>query len=79
MTHELVRALFAASANPAPTPWRIVTKMAFFIGLIGAFRGSLLHGLVLAPVLSRTSATPATALCFAGARPCCWAKSASGS
>ena len=48
MTHELVRALFAASANPTPTPWRIVTKMAFFIGLIGAFGGSLLHGLVLA-------------------------------
>jgi copper transport protein len=58
MTHELVRALFAASANPAPTPWRIVTKMAFFIGLIGAFGGSLLHGLVLAPVLSRTSVDP---------------------
>ena len=48
----------AASANPAPAPWRIVTKMAFFIGLIGAFGGSLLQGLVLAPVLSRTSVDP---------------------
>jgi copper transport protein len=44
MTHELVRALFAASANPAPTPWRIVTKMAFFIGLIGAFGGACCTG-----------------------------------
>jgi copper transport protein len=58
MTHELVRAVLAASANPTPPPWRILTKMAFFIGLIGVFGGSLLHGLVLAPVLSRTSVDP---------------------
>jgi copper transport protein len=45
--------------NPAPEAWRIITKIAYFAGLIGTFGGSLLHLLVLNPVLSRSSVSPA--------------------
>lgn len=45
----------AAVANPAPALWRIVTKMAYFAGLIGTIGATMLHLLVLRPVLKRHS------------------------
>jgi copper transport protein len=45
----------AAVANPTPALWRIVTKMAYFAGLIGTIGATMLHLLVLRPVLKRPS------------------------
>ncbi|WP_285485442.1 copper resistance D family protein [Amycolatopsis sp. NBRC 101858] len=45
----------AAVANPTPALWRIVTKMAYFAGLIGTIGATMLHLLVLRPVLKRQS------------------------
>ena len=54
-THLLVQAVLAADANPTPEPWRVITKMAYFIGLIGTTGLSMLYLLVLRPVLRRPS------------------------
>ncbi len=45
----------AAVANPTPAPWRVITKMAYFAGLIGTIGATMLHLLVLRPVLKRQS------------------------
>lgn len=45
----------AADANPTPELWRIITKMAYFAGLIAATGVCMLHLLVLRPVLRRDS------------------------
>ncbi|MFJ7212952.1 copper resistance D family protein [Amycolatopsis sp. NPDC098790] len=42
----------AAVANPTPAPWRVITKMAYFAGLIGTIGATMLHLLVLRPVLN---------------------------
>ena len=42
-------------ANPTPAPWRVITKMAYFAGLIGTIGATMLHLLVLRPVLKRRS------------------------
>jgi copper transport protein len=42
-------------ANPTPAPWRVITKMAYFAGLIGTIGATMLHLLVLRPVLRRPS------------------------
>lgn len=45
----------AAVANPTPAAWRVITKMAYFAGLIGTIGATMLHLLVLRPVLKRPS------------------------
>lgn len=52
MTHELMCALLSSSPYPTPAPWRVLTKTAFFIGLIGTIGGSLAYAFVVAPVLA---------------------------
>lgn len=49
----------AAVANPVPAAWRVITKMAYFAGLIGSIGATMLHLLVLRPVLKRRSVDPA--------------------
>ncbi|UOZ02952.1 copper resistance D family protein [Amycolatopsis sp. WQ 127309] len=58
MWFSLAQAVPAATANPAPALWRIVTKMAYFAGLIGTIGATMLHLLVLRPVLNRPSVDP---------------------
>lgn len=58
MTNELILAVLASDANPTPAPWRVLTKMAFFIGLIGTLGSSLVYAVVVEPVLSRSSVDP---------------------
>jgi copper transport protein len=58
MPHPLVNVVLANSANPTPELWRIVTKMTYFIGLIGVTGASMLYLLVLRPVLRRPSVDP---------------------
>ncbi len=55
LTSVLAAAVPAAEANPLPALWRIVTKMAYFAGLITTLGGSALWLLVLRPVLRRPS------------------------
>jgi putative copper export protein len=56
LSHPLLQAAVpAAVANPAPEVWRIVTKMAYFAGLLGTVGVCMLYLLVLRPVLRRTS------------------------
>lgn len=59
LSHLLAQVVPAAEANPTPAPWRVITKMAYFIGLIGSIGGTMLHLLVLRPVLKRPSVDPA--------------------
>lgn len=59
LSHLLAQVVPAAEANPTPALWRIVTKMAYFIGLIGSIGVTMLHLLVLRPVLKRPSVDPA--------------------
>ena len=47
--------LAAADPNPKPELWRIITKMAYFAGLIAVTGVCMLHLLVLRPVLRRDS------------------------
>ena len=55
----LAAAVPAAEANPLPALWRIVTKMAYFAGLITTLGGAASWLLVLRPVLRRPSVDPA--------------------
>lgn len=57
-SHLLVHAVLAVDANPTPEPWRVITKMAYFGGLIGTIGVSMLYLLVLRPVLRRSSVDP---------------------
>lgn len=59
MSPLLTQAVLAADANPTPEVWRVVTKMAYFAGLIGTIGGCMLHLIVLRPVLARPSVDPA--------------------
>jgi putative copper export protein len=59
MWYSLAQAVPAVDANPTPALWRIVTKMAYFAGLIGTIGATMLHLLVLRPVLKRPSVDPA--------------------
>jgi putative copper export protein len=43
----------AAVANPIPAPWRVITKITYFAGLITTFGGAMLYLIVLRPVLRR--------------------------
>ncbi|QUQ72461.1 copper resistance D family protein [Kutzneria sp. CA-103260] len=54
----LAQAVPADQANPLPALWRILTKMAYFAGLITTLGGSALYLLVLRPVLRRPSVDP---------------------
>lgn len=59
MLSEVLTQLAAADPNPTPTPWRVITKVAYFVGLFGTFGGSLVYVLVVRPVLARPSVAPA--------------------
>ncbi|WP_146615889.1 copper resistance D family protein [Nonomuraea aridisoli] len=54
MLSQALSQLAAADPNPDPAAWRIITKIAYFAGLIGTFGGTLLYVLVLHPVLTRS-------------------------
>lgn len=54
MLSQVLSELLAADPNPAPAAWRIITKIAYFVGLIGTFGGTLLYVLVLNPLLARS-------------------------
>jgi copper transport protein len=56
---QVLTQLAAADPNPTPAPWRVITMVAYFIGLIGTFGGSLIYVLVVRPVLARPSVAPA--------------------
>ncbi|GHH71342.1 hypothetical protein GCM10018793_06350 [Streptomyces sulfonofaciens] len=59
MTSPLLTHVVLANVyNPTPAPWRIITKMAYFAGLIGVIGGCMLHLIVLRPVLRRASVDP---------------------
>jgi copper transport protein len=49
----LLQSVFVNSANPLPAAWRLISEMAYFIGLIGAIGSTMLYLLVLRPVLRR--------------------------
>ena len=49
----------AVDPNPTPVPWRVLTMVAYFVGLLTTFGGTLLYVLVVAPVLARPSVDPA--------------------
>jgi copper transport protein len=53
MSFLLTQAVSAADANPTPEVWRVVTKMAYFAGLIGSIGGCMLLLIVLRPVWRR--------------------------
>lgn len=59
MLPSLLAQVPAAVANPVPAPWRVITKMAYFAGLIGTIGATTLHLLVLRPVLKGQSVDPA--------------------
>ncbi|MET7993383.1 CopD family protein [Amycolatopsis sp. NPDC005232] len=59
MSLLLAQAVSAAEANPTPEVWRVITKMAYFAGLIGSVGGCMLYLIVLRPVLRRPSVDPA--------------------
>ncbi|WP_432846584.1 copper resistance D family protein [Amycolatopsis sp. CA-161197] len=59
MSLLLTQAVSAAEANPTPEVWRVITKMAYFAGLIGSIGGCMLYLIVLRPVLRRPSVDPA--------------------
>ncbi|GHJ39330.1 copper resistance D family protein [Streptomyces sp. TS71-3] len=50
--------VLANAYNPTPAPWRIITKMAYFAGLIAVIGGCMAHLIVLRPVLRRSSVDP---------------------
>ncbi|MCI2416907.1 CopD family protein [Saccharopolyspora sp. K220] len=58
MLLQVLSQLAAEDPNPAPEAWRIITKIAYFVGLIGTFGGTLLYVLVVSPVLARSSVNP---------------------
>jgi putative copper export protein len=51
--------MLAVTAYQAPAPWRFLTEIAFFIGLFGALGVTLVHGIVIRPVLRRPTVDPA--------------------
>lgn len=57
-SHLIAEVVLANAANPTPAPWRIITKMTYFAGLIGAFGVCMLHLIVVRPVLHRPSVAP---------------------
>jgi copper transport protein len=59
MSFLLAQVVPGATANPTPAPWRVITKMAYFAGLIGTIGATMLYLLVLRPVLKRPSVDPA--------------------
>ncbi|QRP47719.1 copper resistance D family protein [Amycolatopsis sp. FDAARGOS 1241] len=59
MSFLLTQAVSAAEANPTPEVWRVITKMAYFAGLIGSIGGCMLLLIVLRPVWRRPSVDPA--------------------
>lgn len=58
ISHLLTQTVLAADANPTPEPWRVITKMAFFVGMIGFTGVTMLYLIVLRPVLNRPSVDP---------------------
>jgi copper transport protein len=54
-----VLAQAAEDPNPNPAAWRMITKIAYFVGLLGTFGGTLAYVLVLRPILARSSVDPA--------------------
>jgi putative copper export protein len=50
---SLTTAVPAAVANPVPAPWRVITKITYFVGLITTFGGAMAYVVVLRPVLRR--------------------------
>jgi putative copper export protein len=52
---QVLTQLAAADPNPTPAPWRVITMVVYFIGLIGTFGGCLMYVLVVRPVLARPS------------------------
>ncbi|KIF77995.1 hypothetical protein QR77_37580 [Streptomyces sp. 150FB] len=58
MSHLIAHVVLANAANPTPAPWRIITKMAYFAGLIGTIGVCMLYLIVLRPVLRRASVAP---------------------
>jgi putative copper export protein len=56
---QVLTQLAAADPNPTPAPWRVVTMVVYFVGLIGTFGGSLVYVLVVRPVLARPSVAEA--------------------
>ncbi|MFI6083050.1 copper resistance D family protein [Streptomyces sp. NPDC051217] len=58
MSQLIAEAALANAANPTPAPWRIITKMTYFAGLIGTFGVGMLYLIVVRPVLHRPSVDP---------------------
>ncbi|MFD7438198.1 copper resistance D family protein [Streptomyces sp. NPDC059861] len=58
MSQLTLDTLLANVANPHPAPWRIITKMTYFAGLIGTFGVGVLYLTVVRPVLSRSALRP---------------------
>jgi copper transport protein len=50
---SLTTAVPAAVANPVPAPWRVITKITYFVGLITTFGAAMAYLIVLRPVLRR--------------------------
>ncbi len=55
MLSFLTEVVPAAIANPTPAAWRVLTKAAYFLGMMAVIGGCVLHLAVLRPVLRRPS------------------------
>lgn len=53
MVSLLAQTIPAAVANPTPPMWRVLSKAGYFVGWIGVIGATVLHLVVLRPVLSR--------------------------